>query len=557
VSDSFSDDRSIETLLGTNADRIVHGLQRGGVQRLFGMPGGGSSADLIEAARRIGLPFSLTQTEAGSAFMATAQAEITGKPGACVTTLGPGAASVVNGVANAHLDRVPLIVLTDCHPDDIRLVFEHQNLLHDQIFSSLVKWSARMTCLDIENILRRAIETVAAHPCGPVHLDLSSTVARAAKIDRLEKTSTQIGAHSTESSSSETQLNYISASARHLLERARRPIFLLGMGSRTARIASVVQSVMESHHIPALVTYKAKGVVPDKHVWFGGVVTNGALERNIINGADLLVAIGLDPVELLPRPWTFQPPVISVNSWRMRQRHIPVAEELIGDIPSIIESIAATIRVKTAWTASELTGFVQRQRAAMRPAVLTEELLPHEVVEIVAEYYEGVRATVDAGAHMFPVMSLWPAREPCGMLISGGLSTMGFAVPAAIGAGLLDRSRATIAFTGDGGLLMCLGELCTASREGVPIRIIVFDDGVLSLIKIKQIERGYSPEGTTLGHIDWESIGEGFGIATRQARTTQQLRSCLAETHHHHGPVLIAATVSDQNYQNTLRQLRG
>jgi acetolactate synthase-1/2/3 large subunit len=193
----------------------------------------------------------------------------------------------------------------------------------------------------------------------------------------------------------------------------------------------------------------------------------------------------------------------------------------------------------------------------MRPPGDGGALLPHEAVEIVVEFYDGARATVDAGAHMFPVMSLWLAREPSGVLISNGLSTMGFALPAAIGAALLDRSRPVVAFTGDGGLLMCLGELQTAVREEVPIRIVVLDDRALSLIRIKQLHRGYVPDGTGLGAVDWRAVGTGLGLVAHQVDTTAALRARLAETASHPGPVLIAATVSPSTYPETIRALRG
>src|SRR6185436_3594807 len=99
----------------------------------------------------------------------------------------------------------------------------------------------------------------------------------------------------------------------------------------------------------------------------------------------------------------------------------------------------------------------------------------HRVVELTADVYPRARITVDAGAFMLPVMSLWRAAEPCDVLISNGLCSMGFALPAAIGASLLDRERQVLAFTGDGGLLMCLAELRTAAREGLPVRVVVFD----------------------------------------------------------------------------------
>src|SRR5258706_13610360 len=145
-------------------------LQEAGVARLFGMPGGGSNADILEAAGHAGLPFTLAHTETASAFMACAQAEITGKPGACLATLGPGAASVMNGVAHAALDRVPLFVITDCH-DDPRAA-QHQTLPHGEMFAPLVKWSRRLGGENIGAELQEALDAVSTRPFGPVHLDV-------------------------------------------------------------------------------------------------------------------------------------------------------------------------------------------------------------------------------------------------------------------------------------------------------------------------------------------------------------------------------------------------
>jgi acetolactate synthase-1/2/3 large subunit len=329
------------------------------------------------------------------------------------------------------------------------------------------------------------------------------------------------------------------------------------MAARSEPVANALRSVTESYHIPALVTYKAKGVIPDKHAWFGGVLTNGALERGVLEQADLFVAVGLDPVELLPRPWNFQQPVLSLNGWRLRQDHIPVTEDLVGNVPDTLHQIGQIVGRASEWTTSVLNRFLAQQREAMCPSIPTTDLLPQHVIAVVADQYERTRVTVDAGAHMFPVMSLWPAHAPHSMLISNGLSTMGFAVPAAIGAALLNPSEPIVAFTGDGGLLMCLGELCTAAREAVRLRIIVFDDGALSLIKVKQLQRGYATDGVHFGPVDWVSIGRGFGILSAQVRTIQQLRGCLADTQDHKGPVLIAVRIEGAEYERTIRELRG
>jgi acetolactate synthase-1/2/3 large subunit len=209
------------------------------------------------------------------------------------------------------------------------------------------------------------------------------------------------------------------------------------------------------------------------------------------------------------------------------------------------------------WDCVDVRRLADAQRVRMRPSGEPGCLLPHRVVDLVAEAYPGARITVDAGAHMFPVMSLWPATDPCGVLISNGLATMGFALPAAIGAALIDRPHPTVAFTGDGGLLMCVAELLTAARERLPIRVIVFDDQTLSLIKVKQQQRGYGVRGVVMGRTHWAAVGTGFGVTVREAADEATFADALAETVDHPGPVLIAAQIAVETYEPTLRALRG
>jgi acetolactate synthase I/II/III large subunit len=536
------------TFHSTGAHEIVRMLQGVGVKRLFGVPGGGSNADVIEAAASVGLPFTLAHTETASAFMAAAQAEITGKTGACMATLGPGAASLMNGVANAYLDRVSLVILTDCRPGETSPM-QHQMLSHLKLFSSVVKWGAQLQPQSAHEQLREAVRAVATFPRGAIHLDISTEFTSAATA-----ADTDLGS-GTSTSNVPRQFN-IPLGAQQVLHDVKYPAILLGLGARSAAIAEAVRELCEHFHIPALVTYKAKGVIPDHHPWFGGVFTNGALEREVLDRADAFFAIGLDPVELLPTPWRRNTPVISITESAINQQHIPIFCELVGPVVTWLKTISKCLGHHAEWKLSELRSLVERQRDAMRPHD-ESALSPHGVVDLVAQVYRGCRITVDAGAFMFPVMGLWPAEDPLGVLISNGLATMGFALPAAIGASLLDPSKPTIAFTGDGGLLMCLGELRTASREALPLRIIVFDDGELSLIKIKQVQRGYQPIGVSIGALNWNSLGQGLGVLAVTATTGDELKKHLRDTSREAGPVLIAAKINPGPYQATIKALRG
>jgi acetolactate synthase-1/2/3 large subunit len=308
--------------------------------------------------------------------------------------------------------------------------------------------------------------------------------------------------------------------------------------------------------VPVLVTYKAKGVIADEDALFAGVFTNGAIERPLVQRADLILGVGLDPVELIPRPWRYAQPVVLCSAWPLHQRHIQPAIEIVGEVAGVLEDLqgAAT---RSAWSAGDLTPLLAAQRDAVRWQAAS--LAPHTVVEVVARACgeHRPRVTVDAGAHMFPATVLWPAREPRDLLISNGLSTMGFALPSAIGAALVEPERTVVAFTGDAGLLMCLAELGTAAREGLKVVVVIFNDRALSLIKIKQVEKAYAASGVDLGGLDWPAIGQGLGVPARRARTELELARAVQEAMDATGPFLIDVLVDPGGYGDMLRTIRG
>ncbi|MEP6766281.1 MAG: thiamine pyrophosphate-dependent enzyme, partial [Gemmatimonadaceae bacterium] len=375
--------------------------------------------------------------------------------------------------------------------------------------------------------------------------------------------------------------------ARTLLANARRPIIIAGLGVRDARDADALRKLCETHDIPALVTYKAKGVIPDEHPLFGGVFTHGALERPIVESADLIIGVGLDPIEFLPRPWDYCAPVVMLNRWQLDQRHVPIASSLIGDLPDLLSAIGAFLLSSNEWSKIDIREHVRRQRDAMRVQFTSTRTdtdnstnaststitnananastitnakgwAPWQVVDVAARIMgPDIQLTVDAGAHMFPIMALWPARRPRQILISNGLSTMGFALPSAIGAALLDRTRRVVALTGDGGLLMCLAELGTAARERLKVTTIVFNDRSLSLIRIKQEKLGYPAVGMSLDGVDWLAAAKTFGIPAWRAHDDEELTHCLTESETTDGPALIEAVIDPASYPETMRVLRG
>jgi acetolactate synthase-1/2/3 large subunit len=541
--------------MATVADHIIAQLRAAGVRTLFGVPGGGSNLDLIEASGIAGLPFVLTSTETGGAIAAMAQAEVTGHVGACLTTLGPGAASVVNGVACAFLDRAPMVVFTDSHPGSARAC-THQRIDHGALFTPVTKSSETLTAANAVGAVTCALHAVTDGTPGPAHLDCPGDVARALLAAHANARGRRDADIAEPPPGSLTPSPIERRRFDALLAGARKPLLLVGLGARRPEDAAAIRGLCERRHVPALVTYKAKGVVPDDHPWFAGVFTNASIEQAIINESDLLIGVGLDPVELIPRQWTYSQPIVYSGPWQVDDAHVPFAGQLITDVPSGVQQIEWALATSH-WDVARVRQHVDEQRRGA--CIAADGLTAQQVVEIAAARLAFVagRVTVDAGAHMFPVTMLWPVTEPNGMLISNGLSTMGFALPAAIGAALIDPGRPVVALTGDGGLLMCVGELLTAVREKLRIIVIVFSDASLSLIEIKQQARQLKPAGVALGDVDWPALAASFGLTGVRASTKGELEHAIDRALACDGPSLIEARIDRSNYAATLKAIRG
>lgn len=536
------------------ADLIARRLLQSGVATLFGVPGGGGNLDLIDAARRIGLPFVLTATETAAVIAAIAQTEITGRPGACLSTLGPGAASAANGVACALLERAPVLLFTDSYAAASAGRFPHQRLDHGALFASIAKRSLALDAGCADRGVAEALCLAASPMPGPVHVDCRADVFTSAidpdrGVDG-DRPATLSGSPGGVPEGLTPQSDWLALPS---VSTARRPLVIAGIGARGAAVA--IRRLCESRGLPAMVTYKAKGVVPDDHPWFAGVFSNAAIERPLVDRADLLVGIGLDPVELIPRPWTVRAPIVYCGPWPVEDRQVPFEHQEIADCALAAAQLQKRLP-HSDWDRAAVRAALDEQRR--RVAVDGPGLTPHRVVQVAADRLaRGGRVTVDAGAHMFPATVLWPAGEPGAMLISNGLSTMGFALPAAVGAATLDRDCPVTVLTGDGGLLMCVGELATIARERLPVTVIVFADDSLSLIEIKQQARQLPAAGVTLGRVDWQQIGRGFGLDPYTAADEPALVHALETTARGRGPSLIEARIDRGSYGATLREVRG
>jgi len=522
---------------------LAGALAGAGGDTVFGMPGGGNNLEFVGAAEAAGLRFVLAHAETSAALMASVYADLSGRPTACVVTRGPGAASAVNGVANAMLDRQQLVMVTDvvAATDSERIA--HQRVDQRALFAPIVKWSATVGAGGTADAVGHAIAAATSYPRGPVHLDFDPSA---------ESTVPPVVAPPVEGDP--TALSRVA----ELVAGSSRPVVLLGVGARD--FAAPVRALLADSPAPVLMTYRAKGLVPDSWPSAAGLLSGATTEAPLLEAADLIVMIGVDSVEFIPNAWPYRAPVVSLASWAETSPYLVPEVEVVDDLDKLLAELAQHWPATT-WPAD--AGNRHRDAELGRlmdgPPQGTEGLTPQQVVVRTRRAAPpGSIATVDAGAHMLPAMSLWATENVDEVLISSGLATMGFAVPAAIGAALARPGRRVVCFVGDGGLGMSLGELETIRRLDLPVTIVVFNDSRLSLIALKAKPEGNGGENA-IGYrdIDFAAVAAGYGLAAEHVASTEQFDQALATSFQRPGPTLLDVRVDPTGYPHILHALRG
>ncbi len=542
----------------TVVQALVRALAQAGVQRIFGIPGGGSSLDLIDCAAAAGIDFVLTRTENAAVMMAGAVAETSGVPGVALVTKGPGVANGANGVAYASLDRAPVLLISDGFTPEQTSYITHQVFEQAAMLAPVVKGHSRLEGPDPTRDMADLIRLACRPPCGPVHVELTGARAR----HKIDDSACSPAAEASRADATPVDLVAVAA-VQARIRLARRPVLLLGLEARLH--AAQTRQLVATLGCPVLATYKAKGVVPDDDTQVLGLFTGGVHEAPCLAQADLLVLVGLDPVEMILQPWAYGKAAVEIGAALHPVHYIQPEARAIGPLGELLSAVEAGLPAgNTTWTTDEMHRLRQdmRERLACRP--VEHGVAPDRVALLAAQACErrGVdaRLSVDAGAHMFSATSFFPSRRPGDILISNGLATMAFALPAAIAAGLDDPSRPVLCFTGDGGLLMGLGELTTAVATAVPVIVIVFNDGALSQIDIKQQSRGLPPVGVRWARADFAQVMSALGgiglVAHDEAQYTAALEAALSHAADRR-PCLIDVQVDAAGYAEQLKAMRG
>ncbi len=430
-------------------DVIAEIFKREGIDRIFGIPGGGSTMHLIHAVKRAGIEVILTAHEASAALIASVYGEIKEKPGVCFAIKGPGATNLASGVAYAYLERAALLAITEQHDIKTYQSVSTQKIDHGAFFDPIAKGHYAVTAPRAQEIVEKAISFSKAERPGPVHLDLAKDEAVA---EAIYDSKVRTYAVRPSSLTSHDLKRVVVVSEK--VATARHPLLIAGMEAKRGGVKAILTSLAERWNAPVMVSLKGRGVFDENHPLYGGVFlgtfTPGTFENEVIARSDLLILIGVDAVELLPKPWGLTQPLVHIGFQPNIDAIYPSEIEISGDIEQILETLQQQCPKFRKWDTNYL---VATQKTIQMKLSGSREPLPlHRIIQITRNKLpsDGILAT-DVGAFNSMVHYLWQVSRPNTYFTSKGFSTMGIALPAGIAAQLAFPHKKVVCFSGDGG----------------------------------------------------------------------------------------------------------
>lgn len=526
----------------TYADVIAKLLADADIEYIFGMPGSRASVELIEAARKQGIRYVLSNNEAAAAVMAATYGVLQRRPGICSTGVGPGATNAVNGVAHAQLERAPMLLFTDRYPDDVYRHLPRQRVDQEALYRPITKGAFPIADDSAARSTSRALHLAMDGRPGPVQLDLPDDVMQHEATGLPEPVPTQswYGVPGADSAAV--------ASVAACLAEAERPLVIAGLGINRSACELQVQQLAETLQVPVLLAVSAKGSLADSHPWCGGTFMGSESSHALVAQSDLILTIGLDVVELFePGLWPYQQRVVNIDTVPHLDGLFQPSIEVVGDIGATLEALLPRLTSCQGWRTEAIAAFRQQQHPDETPS--GERLSPLAALRIMRETLPtDTILTADAGQHKVYASRLWECQAPLSYLTSSGLGTMGVAIPIAITAKLLRPQQPVVALTGDGGFLMRVSELETARRENTPIIIVVFNDGYLNLIKRKQESQGYVVSGSQFAAVDYVQVAQGFAFQAIQVADEPSLRQALQRAVASDTPWVVDVLIDPEGY---------
>lgn len=510
------------------AQLFVRCLEAEGVERIFGVPGE-ENAHFMMALESSPIDFVLCRHEQGAAFMADAYGRLTGKAGVCLGTLGPGATNLVTGVADANMDRAPLVCITGQADSRRQHKESHQNMDVVAMFRPITKWATPVIHpSNVPEVVRKAFKIATTEKPGACHIELAEDVAhhpadgKPLQVQRLRRP---------------VPADKIIDQAWELLRNADRPVILAGNGTVRKRASRQLRRFAEATGISVIHTFMGKGAVDrnDPRCLFTIGLQAHDVVACAVDASDAVLCLGYDLVEYHPRLWNkagdkriihidflpaevdehYHPEVevigdLAHSLWMLNERN--AADPVSWDIEQH-KTIRQEMLADFAAHANDTTEGVIRPQKAIWD--LREALGPHDIV------------LSDVGAHKMWMARYYQCDEPNTCLISNGFCSMGFALPGAIGAKIAHPDRNVVAVCGDGGFLMNVQELETARRIGTNIVVMVWVDNEYGLIAWKQDNQFGRHTDLAFGNPDFVKLAEAFDCHGVYVDRAADLRGAL------------------------------
>jgi acetolactate synthase-1/2/3 large subunit len=515
---------------------------------MFGLPGG-EILHFIEAARRADIEFVLTRHEAVAALMADVTGQMSRLPGVCVSTLGPGAMNLTLGVANAYLDRSPMIAITAATAESARPYATHQQLDLNAVFRPFTKDSITLNGVDTAATVRRAWRTALEPRPGPVHIALPSDIANRDERQTQDPRNVALSPAPLVPPSREA-LDSVAIE----IAKARRPIVVLGLDLDPGTTPAIVRRFVETLGVPVFVTPKAKGILPEDHPQFFGVCGGLAADAVILDffsRADVLIGVGFEPVES-DKLWHHTMKLVSIGPVSIAAAAYRPALEVTGDVVQSLTTLCARRFGPYDWTDDDRLRFRAELEQTLQGSRAEGDarLSPLQVTRCLRRLFPpNAIVTTDVGSIKLIVSQAWRTTEPLTFLESNGLSAMGYALPAAMAAAFLTPTRPILCTVGDGGFSMVCADLETAVRHRLRFIVVVYNDSALSLIQVAQERRGYPDYGVRYGEVDFATASAALGAWARRVRTLSELETAVREAQRHHGPAVVEVIIDPAEYR--------
>jgi len=505
---------------------FVECLEAEGVRFVFGIPGE-ETLDLNESLADSSIEFVPVRHEQGGAYMADVYGRLTGRAGVCLGTLGPGATNLVTAVADAYLDRAPLVALTGQGDLERMHKESHQYIDIVRMMQPITKWNARVSDANIiPEVVRKAFKVAESEKPGATHIELPEDVMAdeldALPIARRRPVQPEPAAREL-------------LKAADLIRGALNPVALVGNGVTRGGAAPALREFVRATGIPVAETFMGKGAMdPNDPKALGAVgLQSGDYKMAGFEVADLVIAIGYDLVEHSPEHWNpnADKTIVCIDTLPAEiDSHFMPEVELVGDIYHILSRLGEENRhVPHSGGSDQLREVVQSYFEASGKDTHFPMQPPRALWEIRRALGRHDILISDVGLHKLWIGRMYPAYEPNTVLIANGLAGMGFAVPAAIATKLVHPDRKVVAVNGDGGFLMNFQELETAVRVKAPFFSVIWENQQFGSIVWKQDKKFGRHFGTDFANPDFVKLAESFGMTAWRIESVDEFGERLGQ----------------------------